>query len=86
MINKYCRHCILSVLILKDDNLRIGFIVVFLILLMGKFCEKCRKLMKNPDLSHCSDECLFEDIKDSRSLKEDTKGAESWNEKTDPWK
>jgi hypothetical protein len=53
---------------------------------MGKFCEKCRKLMKNPDLSHCSDECLFEDIKDSRSLKEDTKGAESWNEKTDPWK
>ena len=42
--------------------------------------------MKNPDPTHCSDECLFEDIKDSKSLKEDAKGAEFWNEKTDPWK
>ena len=42
--------------------------------------------MKNPGLSHCSEECLFEDIKNSKSLKDDAKDVEFWNEKTNPWK
>lgn len=41
--------------------------------------------MKKPELSHCSDECLFADIKNSHPI-EKAKGAESWDEKTDPWK
>ena len=86
MLDKYHQQSVFSVLNLKDDNLRTEFIVGFPILLMGKFCMKCRKLMKNSDLTHCSDECLFEDIKDSKSLKEDTNGAEFWKEKTNPWK
>ncbi len=53
---------------------------------MGKFCMNCRKLMEKPELSHCSEECLFEDLKDTKSLKEAVKGAEFWNEKTDLWK
>jgi hypothetical protein len=52
---------------------------------MGKFCAKCGKIMKNSKLSHCSDECILEDIKNTRSV-EEFKGAESWDEKTDPWK
>ncbi|MCE9652922.1 MAG: hypothetical protein K8Q89_07715 [Nitrosarchaeum sp.] len=52
---------------------------------MGDFCKKCGKIMKNPLLSHCSDECIFADIKNSSSV-EELKGAESWDEKTDPWK
>jgi hypothetical protein len=86
MLDKYHQQSVFSVLNLKDDNLRTEFIVVFLLLIMGKFCEECQKLMKNPDLSHCSDECLFEDIKNSKSLKDDAKDAEFWNEKTNPWK
>ncbi len=42
--------------------------------------------MKIPKISHCSDECLLSDIKNSESLGKDSKGAESWNEKTNPWK
>jgi len=52
---------------------------------MGKFCKRCGKIMKKPELSHCSDECLFADIKNSHPI-EKAKGAESWEEKTDPWK
>jgi len=53
---------------------------------MGKFCIKCGKLMKDPELSHCSDECVLADIKRSNTLDEDSKGAEVWNEESDPWK
>jgi len=52
---------------------------------MGKFCKKCGKIMKYPELSHCSDECIFTDVKNSKSLGGD-KGAESWTEESDPWK
>lgn len=51
---------------------------------MCKFCKRCGKIMKNPSLSHCSDECIFADIKDSHSV--ELEGAEKWDEKTDPWK
>jgi len=37
---------------------------------MGKFCKKCGKLMKNITATHCSDECLLSDIKNSKSLDE----------------
>lgn len=52
---------------------------------MGSFCKKCGKIMKDPQLSHCSDECLLSDIKSSKSAGEDSKGAELWDEETDPW-
>ena len=41
--------------------------------------------MKNPDATHCSDECLLAEIKDSESKRDDGKGIESWKERTDPW-
>ena len=53
---------------------------------MGDFCKKCGKIMKNKSLTHCSDECIFADIKNSYSVEEELKGVESWDEKTDPWK
>lgn len=40
--------------------------------------------MKDPELSHCSDECLLSNVKNSESLADE--GAESWNEASDPWK
>jgi hypothetical protein len=42
--------------------------------------------MKNPKLTHCSDECLLEEVKKSRTLNPDGKGAEAWNEDSEPWK
>lgn len=54
---------------------------------MGKFCKKCGKIMKNPELSHCSDECILTEIKKSKSLDKSSKnGVRSWDEQTDPWK
>ena len=53
---------------------------------MGKRCTQCGKPVKNPELTHCSDECLMEDIKKSESLRKDGKDASKFNEKTDPWK
>ncbi len=41
--------------------------------------------MKRPELSHCSDECIFEDMEKSESLNKNH-GAELWDEETDPWK
>lgn len=52
---------------------------------MGKFCKKCGRLVKNPKATHCSDECLFADIKKSKSLDKLPKGVEAWSEDADPW-
>ena len=41
--------------------------------------------MKHPELSHCSDECVLADVKNSKSLDVD-KGVEYWKEESDPWK
>ena len=41
--------------------------------------------MKHYEINHCSDECLVSDIQSSKSLDE-TEGAESWKEESDPWK
>ena len=42
--------------------------------------------MKNPELTHCSDECLLSDLKNSTTLNPDGLGAEKWNEESEPWK
>lgn len=52
---------------------------------MGKFCKKCGRLVRNPKATHCSDECLFADIKKSKSLDKISKGVEVWGEDADPW-
>ncbi len=41
--------------------------------------------MKNSDITHCSDECLLDMIKDSNSVGENKIDAISWVEKSDPW-
>ena len=46
----------------------------------------CDKIMKNSELSHCSDECLLSNVKNSKPVKKDTKGVELWDEKSDSWK
>lgn len=53
---------------------------------MGEWCIKCGKAMKNPKNTHCSDECLLADVKKSETLNPDGRGAESWNDESDPWK
>ncbi len=52
---------------------------------MGQHCENCGKFMKNFDITHCSDECLFVLIKNSKSLTENEISAITWDEKSDPW-
>ena len=53
---------------------------------MGKWCLNCGQVMKNPDITHCSDECLFADIKKNETLNFDGKGIEAWNDESEPWK
>jgi hypothetical protein len=52
---------------------------------MGQYCENCGKSMKNPEVTHCSDECLLVLIKNSESLAENGISAITWDEKSDPW-
>ena len=52
---------------------------------MGNYCENCKKMMKNLEMTHCSDECLLSSVKDSTSLTENEVNAVSWDEKSDPW-
>lgn len=51
---------------------------------MGQYCKNCGKKMKHTELSHCSDECLFMHVKNSKSVDEKNM-TESWDEKADPW-
>jgi len=52
---------------------------------MGQYCENCEKFMKNSEVTHCSDECLFVLIKNSDSLAKNGISAITWGEKSDPW-
>ena len=52
---------------------------------MGKYCKTCKKFMKNPQLTHCSDECLFSAFREGDSLSEFGIGVSLWDEKSDPW-
>ena len=54
-------------------------------ILMGEWCLNCGKAMKNLELTHCSDECLLEEIKQSETLDPSGQGAETWNEESRPW-
>ncbi|MEX0861369.1 hypothetical protein [Nitrosopumilus sp.] len=42
-------------------------------------------MKKNPKSTHCSDECLFDEIKKSKSLDGTSKGVEIWCEDAHPW-
>ena len=53
---------------------------------MGKWCLSCSKMMKKPEMTHCSDECVLKYVKKSKSKLKSDKGAESWREESDPWK
>ena len=52
---------------------------------MGKFCKKCGRIMKIMQSTHCSDECILSEIKNSKSLNKKSKGVEAWGEDSDPW-
>jgi hypothetical protein len=52
---------------------------------MGQFCKRCGKIMKKPDMTHCSDECLFADFHSTKSKREEGMDARQWDEKADPW-
>lgn len=53
---------------------------------MGEWCLTCGKIMKESELTHCSDECLMEYVKKSKSKRVDNMDAEHWQEESDPWK
>ena len=52
---------------------------------MGKYCKNCGDFMKNPEMTHCSDECLLLSIRNSDSLTTDGIDATTWDDKSDPW-
>ncbi|MFQ5440013.1 MAG: hypothetical protein ACE5DL_00970 [Nitrosopumilaceae archaeon] len=52
---------------------------------MSDWCLNCGIVMKNKELTHCSDECLMAGIKDSQSKSPDGRGAETWDEESKPW-
>ena len=41
--------------------------------------------MKNSDVTHCSDECLLDLLRNSTSLNENSSNAISWDDRSDPW-
>ena len=43
--------------------------------------KTCGKLLDESELIHCSDECLLDDIKNSKSVSKDN--AQDWEEKSD---
>lgn len=53
--------------------------------IMGRWCLRCGKMLKNSNNTHCSDECLLANIKNSKTLRPDWKGAETWDDESDPW-
>jgi len=57
---------------------------------MGTWCLNCSKVMKEPELTHCSDECVLEYVKKSESKREDDnydgKSVEYWKEGSNPWR
>ena len=53
---------------------------------MNKKCLNCGRIMKEPELTHCSDECMFKQVKKSKSKRKNGTGIEFWKEKSDPWK
>ena len=53
---------------------------------MGQYCENCKKMMKNSEMTHCSDECLLAFVRNSTSLGDKEINANSWDERSDPWK
>ena len=42
--------------------------------------------MKHSEMTHCSDECVLEYVKKSKSRREDASGVECWKEESEPWK
>ncbi len=48
---------------------------------MGEKCHNCDKEMDYPWLTHCSDECLFEGIKNTESISNTP--IENWD--NNPW-
>ena len=52
---------------------------------MTQNCENCGKLMKNSDMTHCSDECLLSSLTKSTSVIDNNSNALSWDDRADPW-
>ncbi len=51
---------------------------------MGEFCQNCRKEMEHPELTHCSDECLFDEMNNEKIVDDMPFGDnDGWNSK--PW-
>ncbi len=51
---------------------------------MGEKCQNCNKKMDYPELTHCSDECLFYEIKIERTIDDDAfSSTDDWD--SNPW-
>lgn len=51
---------------------------------MGEKCQNCSKKMDSPELTHCSDECLFDEIKIERSIDDGAfSPTDDWD--SSPW-
>jgi len=49
---------------------------------MTSNCEECGKKLQYPILTHCSNQCLFLQLKNSKSIGENP--IETWDDE-DPW-
>lgn len=49
--------------------------------MMGENCQRCNRKMDYPWLTHCSDKCLFDIVKNSESISDTP--VEDWD--SNPW-
>ena len=52
------------------------------VVFMGEKCQNCNKKMDSPELTHCSDECLFDEIKYEKST-DGMSSIDDWD--SNPW-
>jgi len=52
---------------------------------MGEKCQNCNKKMDYPELTHCSDECLFYEIKIERTIDDDDAFSSTDDWDSNPW-
>ena len=79
------QELILTIINCGGEINRIFYIKLQEFRFMGERCQNCDKEMDNTELTHCSDECLFDTIKDSVSLEGDNAMStiDDWD--ANPW-
>ncbi len=46
---------------------------------MGEKCQNCNKKIDNPELTYCSDECLFDQIPEANPIGKKVSSMDDWD-------